>query len=43
VRAQIEKRFGARFDRPLARMTELIAAPRAIFESWNTGSRDELR
>jgi probable F420-dependent oxidoreductase len=38
VRAQIEKRFGAQFDNPVARMTELIAALRAIFEVW--GSSD---
>jgi probable F420-dependent oxidoreductase len=43
VRAQIEKRFGAQFDRPVQRMTELIAALRAIFESWNTGSRLDFR
>jgi probable F420-dependent oxidoreductase len=36
VRAQIEKRFGAQFDNPVARMTELIAALRAIFEVWNS-------
>ena len=39
VRAQIEKRFGAQFDNPVARMTELVAALRAIFEAWNTGAR----
>jgi probable F420-dependent oxidoreductase len=37
VRAQIEKRFGAQFDNPVARMTELVAALRAIFEVWNSG------
>lgn len=39
IRTQIEKRFGADFDRPVARMTELIAALRAIFEAWRTGDR----
>ena len=39
IRAQIEKRFGAQFDKPVARMTELIAALRAIFAAWNTGER----
>lgn len=39
IRTQIEKRFGADFDRPVARMVELIAALRAIFEAWNTGER----
>jgi probable F420-dependent oxidoreductase len=36
VRAQIEKRFGVEFDRPVARMTELVAALRAIFAAWQT-------
>lgn len=43
VRAQIENRFGAAFDHPVARMTELIAALRAIFASWNCGDRLNFR
>ena len=43
VRTQIEKRFGADFDRPVARMTELIAALRAIFGAWETGERLDFR
>ena len=43
IRAQIEKRFGAEFDKPVARMTELIAALRAIFAAWNTGERLDFR
>ncbi len=39
IRTQIEKRFGAEFDKPVARMTELIAALRAIFDAWATGER----
>jgi probable F420-dependent oxidoreductase len=39
IRTQIEKRFGADFDRPVARMTELVAALRAIFTAWSTGER----
>lgn len=39
IRTQIERRFGTAFDHPVARMTELVAALRAIFESWSTGSR----
>jgi probable F420-dependent oxidoreductase len=39
IRTQIEKRFGADFTHPVARMTELIAALRAIFESWSSGER----
>ena len=40
---QIEKRFGAEFDRPVARMTELVGALRAIFAAWNTGERLDFR
>ena len=43
IRTQIEKRFGAQFDKPVARMTELVAALRAIFESWSTGERLNFR
>jgi len=43
IRTQIEKRFGAQFDKPVDRMTELIAALRAIFESWSTGERLNFR
>jgi probable F420-dependent oxidoreductase len=39
VRTQIEKRFGAEFDRPVARMAELVRALRAIFTAWNSGER----
>jgi probable F420-dependent oxidoreductase len=37
IRPQIEKRFGAQFEHPVARMIELIGALRAIFEAWNSG------
>lgn len=43
VRAQIEKRYGATFDRPVARMTEIVGALRAIFAAWETGERLEFR
>jgi probable F420-dependent oxidoreductase len=43
VRTQIEKRFGAEFDRPVARMTELVRALRAIFAAWNSGERLDFR
>ncbi|WP_099021597.1 TIGR03617 family F420-dependent LLM class oxidoreductase [Mycolicibacterium palauense] len=43
IRTQIEKRFGADFDRPVARMTELIAALRAIFSAWESGERLNFR
>ncbi len=41
--AQIEKRFGAEFDRPVARMTELVRALRAIFAAWDSGERLDFR
>ncbi|WP_068270637.1 TIGR03617 family F420-dependent LLM class oxidoreductase [Aldersonia kunmingensis] len=43
IRTQIEKRFGADFDRPAARMSELVAALRAIFHAWETGERLDFR
>ncbi|MCF6389018.1 TIGR03617 family F420-dependent LLM class oxidoreductase [Mycobacterium sp. MBM] len=43
IRTQIEKRFGADFDRPVARMTELVAALRAIFDTWSSGARLDFR
>ena len=43
IRTQIEKRFGADFDRPVVRMTELVAALRAIFDTWSTGERLDFR
>ena len=43
IRAQVEKRYGAQFDRPIARMRELIGALRAIFATWETGERLDFR
>jgi probable F420-dependent oxidoreductase len=43
IRAQVEKRYGASFDRPIARMRELVAALRAIFASWERGERLDFR
>jgi probable F420-dependent oxidoreductase len=43
IRTQIEKRFGADFDKPVARMTELVAALRAVFHAWETGERLDFR
>jgi probable F420-dependent oxidoreductase len=43
VRTQIEKRFGADFDRPVARMREMVGALRAIFAAWNAGERLDFR
>ena len=39
IKPQIEKRFGAQFDPPVARMREMVAAMRAIFTAWSTGER----
>lgn len=43
VRAQIEKRYGTDFDKPVARMRELVGALRAIFDTWTTGERLNFR
>lgn len=43
VRTQIEKRYGASFDRPVARMSELVGALRAIFAAWQDGAALEFR
>jgi len=37
IRTHIERRFGAEFDRPAARMRETVEAVRAVFASWETG------
>lgn len=37
VRAHVERRFGAGFDRPVRRMSDLLGALRAIFAAWETG------
>ncbi len=39
IKPQIEKRFGAAFDPPVARMREFVLALRAIFDAWSTGDR----
>lgn len=43
IRTQIEKRYGASFDRPVARMRELVGALRAIFDVWQNGGRLDFR
>jgi len=43
VRAQIEKRYGVSFDRPVARMRELVGALRAIFATWEHGEPLDFR
>ena len=39
IRTQIEKHYGAAFERPVARMRELVGALRAIFAVWEGGER----
>ena len=39
VRAHVERRYGADFDRPAARMAEWVGAIRAIFDCWQNGER----
>jgi probable F420-dependent oxidoreductase len=43
IRTQIEKRYGAEFERPVGRMRELVGALRAIFGTWQTGERLDFR
>ena len=43
IRAQVEKRYGAAFDRPVARMREMVGALRAIFATWESGERLDFR
>ncbi len=43
IRTQVEKRYGASFDRPVARMAELVGALRAIFATWQNGERLDFR
>lgn len=39
VRAHIERRFSAPFDAPVPRLRDYILALRAIWESWQSGTR----
>ncbi len=39
IKPQIENRFGATFDPPVARMRELVLAMQAIFDAWEGGER----
>jgi probable F420-dependent oxidoreductase len=43
IRAQIEKRYGASFDRPVARLREMVGALRAIFATWESGEPLDFR
>ena len=37
IRTHVERRFGADFDRPVARMRDTVEAVRAIFSTWQDG------
>jgi len=43
VKAHIEKRYGATWGRPVARMRESLLATKAILGSWQDGSRVDFR
>nr|WP_241835372.1 TIGR03617 family F420-dependent LLM class oxidoreductase [Pseudofrankia asymbiotica] len=43
VRAHVEKRFGARWGRPVGQMREWVLATRAILDSWQYGTRLDFR
>ena len=43
VRAHIEKRFGAQWSRPAARMREQVLATKAIFAAWQRESKLDFR
>src|SRR5437868_6840476 len=43
IKAHIEKRFSMPWSHPAPRMRELILAMRAIWDSWNNGTKLEFR
>jgi probable F420-dependent oxidoreductase len=43
IRAHIEKRFSATWSKPASRMRELILATRAIWASWQEGTKLDFR
>lgn len=43
VRPHIEKRYGSRWDRPVAQMREWVDATRAILTAWQEGTRLDFR
>lgn len=43
IRTHIERRFGAEWSKPAARMHELVRAIRAIWASWHEGARLDFR
>ena len=43
VKAQVERRYGAPFSPPVARMREMVGALRAVFDTWQHGTRLDFR
>ncbi|MFN8545285.1 MAG: TIGR03617 family F420-dependent LLM class oxidoreductase [Candidatus Binatia bacterium] len=43
IRTHVEKRYGAAWSHPVARMRELVLAVRAIWRCWNEGERLDFR
>lgn len=43
IRPHIEKRYGATWDRPAARMRETVLAVKAILTAWQDGTRLDFR
>jgi probable F420-dependent oxidoreductase len=43
VRAHVEKRFGARWGKPVRQMREWVLATRAILESWQNATKLDFR
>jgi len=43
IRTHVEKRYSASYDRPVARMRELVLAMRAIWRCWYQGERLNFR
>src|SRR3954454_5646658 len=43
VKANIERRFSAQWEHPVERMTEFVAATKAIFAAWQDGERLDFR
>ena len=43
IQTHIEKRFGSRWDKPVAQMREWVLATKAILDSWQHGTRLDFR
>lgn len=43
VKANIERRFSAQWEHPVERMSEFVAATKAIFRAWQDGERLDFR